>query len=86
MLYATQDTRMAGYFLVKELPLLGTEVKYQADDDRVYLQFDIPENTLTELKREFFEGGAVPALAYANCLKTVMHCVREARELAREAR
>jgi hypothetical protein len=84
MHYATQDTRMAAYFMLKEMPFLGTETKHQNDDDRVYLMFDIPENTLVELKRDFFEGGQVPALLYANFLKQTMHVVREARELARE--
>lgn len=86
MLYVTQDSRMAGYFLLKEIPLLGTETKFQKDDDRVYLQFDVPEDRLSELKREFFEDAPVPALSYANCLKQAMWIVREARELAREAR
>jgi hypothetical protein len=85
MLYVTQDTRMAAYFLLKGLPLLGTEIKYQQDDERVYLQFEIPDEALTGLKRDFFENAEVPALAYANSLKSCMHIVREARELARES-
>jgi hypothetical protein len=37
------------------------------------------------LKRSFFEGAEVPALAYANFLKQAMYLVRSARELARES-
>lgn len=71
--------------MLKEVPFTGTEIKYQQDDERVYLGFDVPEGQLTELKREFFEGACVPALSYANFLKQTMHIVREARELARES-
>ena len=76
---------MAAYFLLKGLPFMSTEIKYQNEDDRVYLQFDVPADKLTELKRNFFEGGEVSALAYANAMKQMMHVVREARELARES-
>ena len=85
MFYVTQDTRMAAYFVLKGLPILGTETKYQQDDERVYLQFEVPEEALTRLKRDFFEGAEVPALAYANSMKSCMHIVRQARELARES-
>jgi hypothetical protein len=86
MTYQTQDSRLAAFFLVNGFTLAGTELRYQDEDDRVLLTFNIDdEEKFAQLKRDFFEGGKVPALAYANHLKFVMHAIREARELARAA-
>lgn len=85
--YATQDSRLAAFFLVNGIPFEGTETRYQDEDDRVLLRFVIEdEEKFSQLKRDFFEGGSVPALAFANSMKSVMHLIREARELAREGR
>jgi hypothetical protein len=86
-MYATQDSRLAAFLMVHDIKFEGTEVRYQEEDDRVLLRFIITDqNRFAELKRKFFEGGEVPALLYANCLKATMHAIREARELARTAR
>lgn len=87
MTYSTSDSRLAAFFVLRGCPLTGTETRYQNDDERVYLIFDITdESQFTQLKRDFFEGGAVPALAFANAMKSIMHTIREARELSREPR
>jgi hypothetical protein len=83
--YSTADSRLASFFVVRGHPLRGTDTRYQGDEDRVHLLFDIEEDKLTSLKREFFEGGQVPALEFANSMKALMHAIREARELARES-
>jgi hypothetical protein len=86
MQYQTQDSRLAAFFLTNGIPLFGTEVRYQDEDDRVLLTFDIQDEAqFVQLKRQFFEGGTVPALQFANHLKFIMHAIREARELARQA-
>lgn len=84
-IYQTADSRLAAFILVKGFPLQGTETKFRGSDDRVMLTFEIDADTLAGLKRDFFEGGLVPALTYANACKEIMHCIREARELSREA-
>jgi len=85
-IYTTQDSRLGAFLLIHNVPFEGTELRYQGEDDRVLLRFIIKdEGELQKLKRDFFEGGTVPALAYSNAMKTVMHAIREARELAREA-
>jgi len=87
MQYQTQDSRLAAYLLTNGIPLFGTEVRYQEEDDRVLLTFTIEDqDQFSQLKRDFFENGKVPALLFANNLKFVMHAIREARELARTAR
>jgi hypothetical protein len=84
MIYSTQDSRLCAFLMINNVPFIGTELKYQDDDDRVLLQFNIEDQEkFSELKRQFFEGGTVPALAFANQMKFVMHAIREARELAR---
>lgn len=86
MIYQTQDSRLAAFFILHGIPLQGTELRYQDKEERVLLRFVIEdEDKFAQLKRDFFEGGLVPALAYANSLKSTMHAIREARELAREA-
>lgn len=83
--YSTQDSRLASFLMINGVKLEGTELKYQDEDDRVLLRFIIEdEDKFAELKRQFFEGGLVPALAYANAMKSTMHMIREARELARQ--
>jgi hypothetical protein len=85
MNYSTQDSRLAAYLMIHGVKFEGTELKYQDEDDRVLLRFIVDdENKFADLKRKFFEDGLVPALRYANALKTVMHTIREARELARQ--
>ena len=87
MLYQTQDSRLASFLILNGMTLEGTEIRYQNEEDRVLLRFNITdEEDFARLKREFFEGGTVPALAFANILKSTMHTIREARELARQAR
>jgi hypothetical protein len=86
-LYQTQDSRLASFLILNGMVLEGTEIRYQNEEDRVLLRFNITdEEQFARLKREFFEGGMVPALQFANILKSTMHTIREARELAREAR
>ena len=77
---------LAAFLQVRGIPLAGTDTRYSGDEDRVHLLFEVDEDKITGLKREFFEGGEVPALEFANCMKSTMHAIREARELAREAR
>jgi hypothetical protein len=85
--YNTQDSRLAAFFLINGIPFVGTETRFQDDDDRVLLQFRIDdEEKFAQLKRDFFEGGLVPALAFANAMKSVMHAIREARELSRSSK
>lgn len=85
MNYSTQDSRLAAFLMLNGVTFAGTELRYQDDDDRVLLQFTIEDqDKFSELKRQFFEGGTVPALAFANQMKFVMHAIREARELARQ--
>ncbi len=86
MEYSTQDSRLSAFFMLHEIPFIGTEIRYQDEEDRVLLRFRIDdEEKFSKLKRDFFEGGVVPALAFANLLKSTMHIIREARELARDA-
>lgn len=85
MVYSTSDSRLGAFIIARGTPLAGTDTRYQGDEDRVHLLFNIDEDALTSLKREFFEGGACPALELLNQHKFVMHSIREARELAREA-
>lgn len=71
--------------MVNGLTLQGTEVRYQDEEERVLLRFEITDDSkFAELKRQFFEGGLVPALEFANSMKKTMHVIREARELARQ--
>jgi len=83
--YATADSRLAAFLLTRGVPLKGTETKYRGEEDRVMLLFDVDEDRLASLKREFFEGAEAPALTLLNHAKSVMHAIREARELARES-
>lgn len=85
MVYSTQDSRLAAFFLVNGMTLEGTETRYQDEEERVLLRFEISDDSkFSELKRQFFEGGTTPALEFANAMKRVMHTIREARELARQ--
>jgi hypothetical protein len=86
MTYSTADSRLAAFLQVRGVALVGTETRYQGDEDRVHLLFEVDERRIAELKREFFEGAACPALELLNFHKATMHCIREARELARESR
>jgi len=87
MEYSTQDSRLGAFLILNGVPFTGTEIRYQNEEDRVLLRFDITdEEQFARLKREFFEDGQVPALRYANQMKSVMHAIREAREIARDAR
>jgi hypothetical protein len=86
MVYSTADSRLAAFLQVRGVVLHGTETRYQGDEDRVHLLFNVDENRIAELKREFFEGGQCAALELLNFHKATMHCIREARELARESR
>ena len=86
MVYSTADSRLAAFLQVRGIPLSGTETRFQGEDDRVHLRFEVDEARIVELKREFFEGGQVPALEFANFMKSTMHAIREAREIARDAR
>lgn len=81
--YSTSDSRLAAYVQARGVPLFGTEVRYQGDDDRVHLLFDVEESKIAELKREFFEGASAPALELLNFHKATMFQIRDARELAR---
>ena len=85
MVYSTADSRLASFIQVRGVSLQGTDTRYQGDEDRVHLLFEVEEDQITSLKREFFEGGQVPALEFANVMKSTMHAIREARELARES-
>ena len=84
--FSTGDSRLAAFIQARGIPLTGTETKYLGDDDRVHLLFEVEQDEITGIKRDFFEGGSCPALELLNCHKAVMHTIREARELAREAR
>ena len=86
MIYSTADSRLAAFLQVRGVTLSGTETRYQGEEDRVHLLFNVDDSRIAELKREFFEGGQVPALEFANNMKQIMHTIREARELAREFR
>ena len=85
MVYSTSDSRLASFIQIRGVALQGTDTRYQGDEDRVHLLFEVSEDQITGLKREFFEGAACPALELLNSHKFVMHTVREARELARES-
>lgn len=84
--YSTGDSRLSAFLIIRGCNLVGTETRMQGEEDRVHFLFNVDEARIAELKREFFEGGQVPALEYGNSMKQCMHLVREARELAREAR
>lgn len=84
--YSTADSRLASFIQVRGVPLVGTDTRYQGDEDRVHLLFEVDEEKITGIKREFFEGATAPALELLNFHKATMHTIREARELAREAR
>lgn len=86
MTYSTADSRLSAFLLIRGCNLTGTETRYQGEDDRVHFVFEVDDAQISQLKREFFEGGQVPALEFANSMKNCMHLVREARELARESR
>lgn len=85
MVYSTADSRLCAFLLVRGCNLTGTETLYRGDEDRVHFLFEVDENHITDLKREFFEGASAPALPLLNEHKRSMHLVREARELARQA-
>lgn len=85
MVYSTSDSRLGAFIIARGTPLAGTDTRYQGDEDRVHLLFEIEEDKITGLKREFFENGQCPALELLNQHKFVMHSIREARELARES-
>ena len=85
MVYSSADSRLCSYFILNGYELEGTEVRNFKDDDRVLLRFNIGEEDLARLKREFFESEKGPFLEYANAQKFCMHAIREARELARES-
>ena len=85
MVYSTSDSRLASFLQIRGVALQGTDTRYSGDEDRVHLLFEVNEDQITGLKREFFEGGQVPALEFANVMKSTMHAIREARELARES-
>ena len=86
MIYQTADSRLCAFLIVRGCSLAGTETKYQGEEDRVHFLFNVDEDKITGLKREFFEGGEVPALEFANVMKSTMHAIREAREIAREGK
>lgn len=86
MVYSTQDSRLSAFLVVRGCTLTGTETRYQGDDDRVYLLFEVDENKIANLKREFFEGALVNALEFGNAMKSCMFTIREARELSRQSR
>lgn len=86
MIYQTADSRLAAFLQVRGVALAGTETRYQGDEDRVHMIFNVDDDKIAELKRDFFENGQVCALEFANSMKNIMHLVREARELARESR
>lgn len=86
MVYSTADSRLAAFLQVRGVALTGTETRYQGQEDRVHLLFEVDEHRIAELKREFFEGASAPALEILNFHKATMHCIREARELSRESR
>lgn len=85
MVYSTSDSRLSAFLMSRGLSLAGTDTRYRGDEDRVHMLFNVDEDQITSLKREFFEGAAAPALELLNFHKQVMHTVREARELARES-
>jgi hypothetical protein len=82
--YQTADSRLAAFLQVRGVPLFGTETRYQGEEDRVHLLFEVDDKRIAELKREFFEGASAPALELLNAHKATMHTIRQARELARE--
>lgn len=84
--YSTADSRLASFLIIRGCPLQETETRFSGDEDRVHLIFTVAEDQIAALKREFFEGGQVPALEFANQMKFVMHTIREARELSRNSR
>ena len=84
--YSTGDSRLSAFLIIRGCNLVGTEIRYQGEEDRVHLLFNVDENKIAELKREFFEGAVAPALELLNAHKSTMHQIREARELARESR
>lgn len=84
--YSTGDSRLSAFLMVRGCTIAGTETRQQGEEDRVHFLFNVDDARIAELKREFFEGGQVAALEYANFMKQCMHLVREARELARESR
>ena len=86
MIYSTADSRLAAFLQVRGVALHGTETRYQGEEDRVHLLFNVDENKIAELKRAFFEGAECPALELLNFHKSTMHTIREARELSRESR
>lgn len=85
MQYRTADSRLCAFLMVRGCSLIGTDTQYQGDEDRVHFLFNVDEDAITQLKREFFELGVAPALELLNAHKQAMHLVREARELARAA-
>jgi hypothetical protein len=85
MQYQTADSRLCAFLMVRGCSLVGTDTRYQGDEDRVHFLFNVDEDKITQLKREFFELGQAPALELLNAHKQAMHLVREARELARES-
>lgn len=84
-IYRTADSRLAAFLLSNGLSLAGTELTFHGEEDRVYLLFNVDEAKILELKRNFFEGASCPALEFANNCKHIMHCIRQCRELARDA-
>ena len=86
MTYKTADSRLAAFLASNDIPMTGTELAYHGDEDRVYFKFEVDEQKILELKRAFFEGASCPALPLLNHAKTMMHHVRECRELARQYR
>ena len=84
MEYKTADSRLCAFLMANEVALIGTELAYHGDEDRVYFKFNVDEQRILELKRAFFEGASCPALPLLNFAKTAMHMVRECRELARQ--
>lgn len=86
MIYSTADSRLSAFLMIRGCNLVGTETRYLGEEDRVHFQFEVDENQIAQLKREFFEGAVAPALELLNAHKSAMHLVRQARELAREAR
>ena len=85
MVYSTSDSRLAAFLQARGISLSGTDTRYQGEEDRVHLLFNVEESQITSLKREFFEGGQCAALPLLNFHKSTMHAIREARELARES-
>jgi len=57
MVYSTSDSRLASFLQIRGVALQGTDTRYQGEEDRVHLLFEVDETVITGLKREFFEGG-----------------------------